>query len=200
MMNGHTLDGLYPKARPRLTATQVMSLHLLLHRPCYPDDFSKDPIFGPYISVLPTNFDSHPLTWIIRPQDPRSEGIIGHNLLEHMPKDVLHTLEVVATRFRQDWERICRYLVSWVHAKSELVHHNLYRPQQRDNPSIIPEAEKRGQILRSLNSSGLEHEFLWGWINGQFSVPAAEVDFDLMMQWTLGAFIGGFLPLARIGT
>jgi len=111
MMNIRTLVGLYPKARPRLTATQVMSLHLLLHRPCSPDDFSKDPIFGPYISVLPTNFDSHPLSWVIRPQDPRSEGIVD-DLLEYMPKGVLHTLEVVAARFRQDWERIRRYLVS----------------------------------------------------------------------------------------
>lgn len=180
-MNIRTLVGLYPKARPKLTATQVMSLHLLLHRPCYPDVFSKDPIFGPYISVLPSNFHSHPLTWVLRPQDPCSEGVIGHDLLEHIPKGVLHTLEAVAARFRQDWERICRYLVEYI-PTSESVHHGLYRPQQRDNPSIIPENEKRGRILRSLDSSGLEQEFLWGWINGQFSVLAAEANFNFMVQ------------------
>ncbi|KAJ3571884.1 hypothetical protein NP233_g3456 [Leucocoprinus birnbaumii] len=148
MMNIRTLVGLYPKARPKLTATQIMSLHLLLHRPCSPNDTSKDNVFGPYISVLPSNFEAHPLTWLIRPRDPRSEKDeldVGHDLLEHTPKGVLDALEDVATRFRQDWERICQYL--------------------RDNPVLLAEAKKRGRKLEPLASSAVEQEFLWGWLN-----------------------------------
>lgn len=115
MMNIRTLVGLYPKARPKLTATQIMSLHLLLHRPHSPSDLSKDNAFGPYISILPSDFDAHPLTWLIRPRDPdaeREDLDMGHDLLEHTPRGVLNTLEGVAARFRRDWERVCQYLVS----------------------------------------------------------------------------------------
>jgi hypothetical protein len=122
-MNIRTLVGLYPKARPKLTATQIMSLHLLLHRPNSPSDPSKDAVFGPYISVLPSNFDAHPLTWFIRPRDPQTECEsleIGHDLLENTPKGVVNTLEGVAKRFHQDWERIRQYLVSRAHPGLEI--------------------------------------------------------------------------------
>lgn len=115
MMNIHTLVGLYPKARPKLTATQIMSLHLLLHRPSPKNGRSKDSVFGPYISILPSDFEAHPLTWLIRPRDPDAEHEIleiGHDLLEHIPKGVLGSLEAVAVRFREDWERVSQYLVS----------------------------------------------------------------------------------------
>lgn len=115
MINIHTLVGLYPKARPKLTATQIMSLHLFLHRPGSSNCLSKDNIFGPYISILPSDFDAHPLAWLIRPRDPlakREDLEIGHDLLEHIPKGVLDSLEKVADRFREDWGRVSQYLVS----------------------------------------------------------------------------------------
>ncbi|KXN82099.1 Ribosomal N-lysine methyltransferase set11 [Leucoagaricus sp. SymC.cos] len=148
MMNIRTLVALYPKTRPKLTATQIMSLHLLLHRPISQRDLSKDTIFGPYISILPSDFDAHPLTWLIEPRDPRTEQEdleIGHNLLEHAPKGVLNTLEDVAARFRKDWERVSQYL--------------------RDNQTLLAEAKARGRKLRPLDSTTTQLEFLWGWLN-----------------------------------
>jgi hypothetical protein len=151
MMNIRTLVGLYPKARPKLTATQIMSLHLLLHQPKSSNDVSKDKVFGSYVSILPSDFDAHPLTWLLRPRDPlteREDLEIGHDLLEHVPKGVLGSLEQMAARFRSDWERVARYLVSFGHfdlqritlqptlmSTSETTRH-YWRPQRRRDASF----------------------------------------------------------------
>lgn len=129
-MNIRTLVGLYPKARPKLTATQLMSLHLLIHRPKSPNDVLKDKVFGPYISTLPSDFDAHPLTWFLQPRDlltEREELEVGHDLLEHIPKGVLGSLEQMAARFRSDWERVSRYLVSFSDLLTfRALHYNLH--------------------------------------------------------------------------
>jgi len=63
-MNVLTLKSHYPDAND-LTAVQKITMHLFLHQPSDGGD-SQDPLFGPYISVLPRDFDSHPLSWLIR--------------------------------------------------------------------------------------------------------------------------------------
>lgn len=93
----------------RLTATQLISLHLLLYKPA-PGCESDDPHFGPYISILPRHFDGHPLTWIVH----RTLGAGSreeHRLLDLLPPSVLSDLLLLEERFWRDWEAVRLYLV-----------------------------------------------------------------------------------------
>jgi hypothetical protein len=106
-INAKTL-GHYPHAK-RLTATQIISLHLLLYRPALGCE-SDDPHFGPYISILPRDFGVHPLTWIVH----RTMGIGSHKerrLLGLLPPSVLADLLLVERRFWKDWEAVRQYMV-----------------------------------------------------------------------------------------
>jgi len=98
----------YPYSN-RLTATQLMSLHLLRYRPA-PGCESADPHFGPYISILPRDFGDHPLTWIVH----RTLGAGSreeHKLLCLLPPSVLSDLVLLERRFWRDWEALRLYLV-----------------------------------------------------------------------------------------
>jgi hypothetical protein len=106
-MNARTL-GHYPHST-RLTATQIISLHLLLYRPT-PDCESDDPHFGPYISILPREFDNHPLTWIVH-QTMGTGSHKEHRLLDLLPPSVLADLLLLEKRFWKDWEAVRRYMV-----------------------------------------------------------------------------------------
>src|ERR1700709_2393253 len=108
-MNIRTLKSLHPTSGPtRLTATQMISLHLYLNRPHGSED-SLDPHYGPYISTLPREFDSHPLTWFVRSKiGMESEGI---SLLGYLPPSVLASLVKLHERFCQDWAAVQAYLV-----------------------------------------------------------------------------------------
>lgn len=92
-----------------LTATQLVSLHLSLFRPEKGAE-SPDPLFGPYISILPRQFDSHPLTWLVTRQrtscSPHEEF-----LLKTLPPSATEALNKLASRFYADWNTICDYLV-----------------------------------------------------------------------------------------
>jgi len=106
-MNVKTL-GHYPFSN-RLTASQLISLHLLLHKPA-PGCESDDPHFGPYISILPRDFGGHPLTWIIH----RALGAGSreqHSLLRLLPPTVLSDLLLLEGRFWKDWDVVRQYLV-----------------------------------------------------------------------------------------
>ena len=106
-INVETL-GHYPNSK-RLTATQLISLHLLLYKPA-PGCESDDPHFGPYISFLPRDFGSHPLTWIVH----RTLGAGSrkeHRLLDLLPPSVLSDLLLLETRFWKDWEVVHLYVV-----------------------------------------------------------------------------------------
>jgi len=105
MLNVATLSQHYP-SYPMLTATQLISLHLFLYRPMNLRD-SLDPLFGPYISTLPSNFDFHPLTWFCHDKGCGSET----QLLSTLPPSVMHSLTQLADRFYADWKTICQYLV-----------------------------------------------------------------------------------------
>ncbi len=103
-----------------------MSLHLLIHRPTSSNDVSKDKFFGSYVSILPVDFEAHPLTWFIQPRDPlteREDLETGHDLLEHVPKGVLNSLEQMAARFRSDWQRVIQYVVSLAF---KAAHHDIH--------------------------------------------------------------------------
>jgi hypothetical protein len=98
----------YPHSK-RLTATQLISLHLLLYKPAA-DRESDDPHFGPYISILPRDFGGHPLTWVVH----RTLGAGSreeHSLLHLLPPCVLSDLLLLEQRFWKDWEAVRLYLV-----------------------------------------------------------------------------------------
>jgi hypothetical protein len=110
-INVETL-GHYPDSK-RLTATQLISLHLLLYKPA-PGRESDDPHFGPYISFLPRDFGSHPLTWIVH----RTLGAGSreeHSLLDLLPPSVLSDLLLLETRFWKDWEAVHIFVVGHKH-------------------------------------------------------------------------------------
>lgn len=105
MLNIITLSSHYPRSKT-LSGTQLISLHLFLYRPAGSED-SLDPLFGPYISTLPRDFDAHPLTWLC--------DKLGHNpgtrLLPKIPANVMNSLLKLEHRFRTDWKAVHQYLV-----------------------------------------------------------------------------------------
>jgi len=100
--------GHYPRSN-LLTATQLISLHLMLHRPIGGHE-SDDPNFGPYISMLPREFGSHPLTWVVH----QSLGVASREeckLMKLLPPSVLAELLLLEKRFWTDWEVVRQYMV-----------------------------------------------------------------------------------------
>lgn len=110
LMNIRTLKSLYPTSGPTpLTAIQMISLHLYINRPHGSED-SLDPHYGPYISTLPRQFDSHPLTWIVRSKSGMESG--GAPLLGYLPPSVHASLVKLHDRFCQDWAAVRAYLTA----------------------------------------------------------------------------------------
>jgi hypothetical protein len=67
-----------------------------------------DPTFGPYLDILPRDFDEHPLTWCIRRDvDPASSA-----LWVILPPDVKSALDELAITFSKDWSAVQAALVS----------------------------------------------------------------------------------------
>lgn len=111
-MNTKTLARCYPSYTEglSLSATQLISLHLMLNRPIG-DGESMDSLFGPYISVMPRDFDSHPVTWVVRQrvQQATCEMI----LLENLTPSARTALDKVSQKFFDDWETTSVYMVSF---------------------------------------------------------------------------------------
>jgi len=110
-MNSETLCQLYDltKNSQVLSATQLISLHLFLHRP-NEDGISLDPKYGPYISILPSEFDGHPLTWKVKSstgQQDRTSEI----LLDSLPPAAERALAAMSSRFWEDWKAVKEFLV-----------------------------------------------------------------------------------------
>jgi hypothetical protein len=105
LINIKTLSPHYPR-KPSLNATQLISLHLAIHRPKNNQE-SSDHLFGPYISIMPRDFDFHPLTWLIL----RETGQVAPPSLDHLPPRVLEAVRLLAERFKKDWKSVRVYLV-----------------------------------------------------------------------------------------
>jgi hypothetical protein len=109
LLNRDTLQPHY-SPNPVLSGTQLISLHLLIYRPI--DHLpSTDPLFGPYISVLPTSFHAHPLTWLWKERIERNANSVESHLLALLPPRVVRDLERVARTFYADWDKVYTYLV-----------------------------------------------------------------------------------------
>ena len=109
-MNVKTLGPLYPGSK-RLSAHQLISLHLYLHRPPGEDVESADSLFGPFISILPRDFSNHPLTWLVHKNlDGKDE--LGSTFLTLLPRSTRSVLDALAERFERDSDVVTKYLVS----------------------------------------------------------------------------------------
>ncbi|KAF8636470.1 hypothetical protein AX17_003286 [Amanita inopinata Kibby_2008] len=139
LLNILTLLPHYPSTKPPLTAVQLMSLHLMLHRP-KGDKVSSDPHFGPYISVLPEGFESHPLTWLRKQGQGLPACAQEAGLLASLPPSVKESLNELSIKFEADWKRVSDYL----HDNSHMLEH-LH--------DTCPDAVDK------------EAQFLWGWLN-----------------------------------
>ncbi|KAJ7709925.1 hypothetical protein B0H17DRAFT_244694 [Mycena rosella] len=95
LLNSRSLAAHYP---PALNAVQLIALHLCLYRPLHPSP-SLDPLFGPYISTLPREFDSHPLTSHVKAADP-----------SQLPPSVVNALARLHARYLHDWNTVRGYL------------------------------------------------------------------------------------------
>lgn len=112
MINVRTLAQHYPSdpdGSP-LSANQLISLHMMLYRPL-DDGESSDSLFGPYISVLPRNFETHPMTWTVKQKLQQHD--YGVSLIEHLTPSALAALDKVFQKFHDDWEAVRAYLVAF---------------------------------------------------------------------------------------
>jgi len=94
LVNCRTLGPHYPVG---LDAVQLIALHLCLYRPLAPSH-SLDPLFAPYISTLPREFDSHPLTRHVQQTD------------SELPPSVATALARLHARYLHDWRTVRGYL------------------------------------------------------------------------------------------
>ena len=109
-MNAATVLPLYPQIKEgQLSGTQLVSLHLILHKPSGDAD-SLDPIFGPYITTLPRDFSSHPLTWLVNRQR-KKEDAWSRYLLDHVPPSAWQAISKLEKRFWKDWDAVAGFMV-----------------------------------------------------------------------------------------
>ena len=111
MINARTLSKIYPPVQGRtLTPVQIISLHLLLHRP--PENgHSSDPTFGPFIDTMPTRFDSHPLVWVVAGELGIESKRYCQSLLASLPPSTSSSLRELTTGFWEDWDAVRNYMV-----------------------------------------------------------------------------------------
>ncbi|KAI6150781.1 hypothetical protein BKA82DRAFT_4119678 [Pisolithus tinctorius] len=141
MINVTTLRPHYPpKVVQALTGIQLVSMHLFLWRPKGDNEDSEDPLFGPYISTLPREFGSHPLTWVVQSKHQGTACQDDH-LLRWLPPSVSSTLDRLHHRFTTDWSK---------------VHSVMIQP--------LMSAKLRGPPA-GVNDVRAVMDFLWAWLN-----------------------------------
>jgi hypothetical protein len=110
LLNSKTLSPHYLPAAKKLTAVQLISLHLLLHQPAAAKG-SPDPLFGPYISILPRNFDYHPLSKLVK-----------KDTSPLLPPSTSKAVQEISTRFHNDLATICSFVVGLIHSSAQKRH------------------------------------------------------------------------------
>ncbi|OSD01579.1 SET domain-containing protein [Trametes coccinea BRFM310] len=145
LMNVKTLLPLYPHIREgRLSSHQLVSLHLLLHRPPGEDD-SLDSHFGPYISTLPRDFSSHPLTWLIDHRHGKDDLWTGY-LLKNLPPMTRMALEKSYDGFQKDWKAVVGILT--------------------ESPAMLSLSSRRTlKTTEDLDLGELLSDYVWAWLN-----------------------------------
>jgi len=105
LMNTLTLGPHYPQSR-MLSCTQIICLHLMLHR----GEPSSDPHFGPYLAVLPRDFNFHPFSWLWSRRHA-CETEDQRMLLDSLPPGIHFRLSRMMELYRKDWKAVKKYLV-----------------------------------------------------------------------------------------
>jgi len=108
LVNVETILSLYPGGK-LLNAHQLISLHLYLHKPLDDTKESTDDLFGPFISILPREFDSHPLTWVVQ-ERLGGDNESGSFFLAMLPHSTRSILNALAERFERDSNAVIKYL------------------------------------------------------------------------------------------
>ena len=72
---------------------------------------STDSLFSPFISILPREFDSHPLTWLVH-KNMGDENELESTFLALLPRSTRSVLDALAERFERDSDVVIKYLVS----------------------------------------------------------------------------------------
>ena len=166
MINVKTLSSLYPaKTLKILIPVQLVSLHMLLHRP-YTNLDSGDPTFGPYISTLPRDFGGHPLTWMLANS---SEYALHERLISSLPPAIHVALQEIYRRFWEDWRAVCEHLVSFLLLHSTMV----LTFSQKKHPTIVAQSSRHDLRQSKFDTSNeqLQDHFLWAWLNRMFRIP-----------------------------
>lgn len=159
-MNSLTLVPHYPVSRSKLSCTQYISLHLMLHRPSNDHSHSTDPLYSPFISVLPREFDSHPLSWLWKEHRQSCTAVIETQLLNALPEHIITKLNRMYGLFTSDWIRIKDYLVCALMSNTLF----LTYPPQKENPTV---AHRRSYSTYDI--ALWEPDYLWAWLNGLLS-------------------------------
>ncbi|CAL1704780.1 unnamed protein product [Somion occarium] len=147
MMNSRTLSATYPPLQGQyLSPTQVISLHLLLHKP-HDGGESHDSRFGSYISTLPRDFDSHPLTWSVNKHLQTNSNPKAQELLGHLPPSVSSSLQALTARFWEDWDAVRKYVTAL--------------------PMICDSSSRQDIDVDRfrLGDSALTTDYVWAWLN-----------------------------------
>jgi hypothetical protein len=158
-----TLSPHYPSDSengPPLTATQLISLHLFLHRP---GSGAEDPLFGPYISILPREFNNHPLAWRIMRDCFGKKASVETHLLDSLPPSAERSLSKVNQRFWEDWRAVLNYIVSFL-----LIRYSFLTQPQRENPNVLKRSH-HNQVTNAFvqgNEHSVVMDFVWAWLNG----------------------------------
>lgn len=126
---------------------------------------SNDPLFGPYISILPRDFDSHPLTWLVRSKFAFEETI-EHLLLEALPRDVKEALNALWNRLVVDWKKVCQYVVGAHRLPMQQRRANVSARPQRHHPASLTRANLPLESENFNESDKLLLDFVWAWLNG----------------------------------
>ncbi|KAI0807377.1 SET domain-containing protein [Fomes fomentarius] len=146
LITKETLLKLYPQLRGQtISGVQLVSLHLWLHRPVGDAD-SLDPTFGPYISTLPRESSSHPLSWMVRRRMGREDDW-EDQILKALPPGTHRRLHALHDRFWTDWASVSRTLI--------------------ERPTIVDTSSRTDLTSGSCNAEGLDNalDYLWAWLN-----------------------------------
>ncbi|EIW60445.1 SET domain-containing protein [Trametes versicolor FP-101664 SS1] len=145
LINVKTVLARYPHIKEgRLTGTQLVSLYLLLHKPSGDAD-SLDRTFGPYISTLPRDFSSHPLTWLVN-RKLKKEDPCESYFLDQVPPSTWESIVKLNKRFWKDWDAVAKFM-------------------KEDSAIVASSSRPALKTAKALDSNDTLLDYLWAWLN-----------------------------------
>jgi hypothetical protein len=112
LFNYETVVKLHPGLE-NLTAIQLLSYHLALHRPSRSPSAltgSEHDPFGPFVASLPAAFDTHPL-WLAHAHAPPASRKKWKKLSGCLTASLKAKTDDVERRFHNDWDEMSKATV-----------------------------------------------------------------------------------------